>query len=94
MGWPILGDSVYGTARRGSEKPASGLQLLARRVIVPIAKSGPPVVVEAPAPAHMLEALKVCGFSGEADLARPLLAEVDEAPPAAEIDQDSPRDRR
>jgi tRNA pseudouridine32 synthase/23S rRNA pseudouridine746 synthase len=65
-GWPILGDSVYGPAQRGGEKPAAALQLLARRVSVPIAKSGPPVVVEAPAPAHMLAALIACGFSGEA----------------------------
>jgi len=66
QGWPILGDGVYGTAARGeAPKSAIGLQLLARRVCVPIAKSRPPIVVEAPAPAHMLAALTVCGFSGD-----------------------------
>jgi len=65
-GWPILGDGVYGTAVRGErERSAIGLQLLARRVCVPIAKSKPPIVVEAPAPAHMLDALIACGFSGD-----------------------------
>src|SRR6202035_1089089 len=63
QGWPIVGDSVYGTASRGD---ASGLrlQLLARRVSVPLAKTKPAIVVEAPAPAHMLEALALCGFAG------------------------------
>jgi tRNA pseudouridine32 synthase / 23S rRNA pseudouridine746 synthase len=65
-GWPILGDNVYGTAQKG-DIGTSGprLQLLARRVCVPIAKNGPPVVVEAPAPTHMLDALEICGFAGE-----------------------------
>ena len=66
QGWPILGDGVYGTAARGERpKSAIGLQVLARRVCVPIAKSKPPVVVEAPAPAHMLDALFACGFAGD-----------------------------
>jgi len=64
-GWPILGDVVYGTAASDGPKRAIGLQLLARRVCVPIARSGAPVVVEAPAPAHMLDALIACGFSGD-----------------------------
>jgi len=62
LGWPILGDSVYGGAARDGEP---GLQLLARRIEVPISKSKPAVVVEAPAPAHMLEALMDCGFAGD-----------------------------
>ncbi|WP_158812545.1 RluA family pseudouridine synthase [Methylocapsa sp. S129] len=66
QGWPILGDSVYGTAPRGNiSQSAPGLQLLARRVSVPLAKTGPPIVVEAPAPAHMLRALEICGFAGD-----------------------------
>ncbi len=64
-GWPILGDVIYGTAARGGPKPAVGLQWLARRVCVPIVRSGPPVTVEAPAPAHMLDALIACGFPGD-----------------------------
>jgi tRNA pseudouridine32 synthase/23S rRNA pseudouridine746 synthase len=65
QGWPILGDSVYGSATRSSEPQLGpGLQLLARRVAVPLAKGKPAMVVEAPAPAHMLAALTACGFAG------------------------------
>ncbi len=67
-GWPILGDRIYG--KQDDIKgvwAAAPLQLLARRIEVPISKSKPPVVVEAPAPAHMAEALAACGFSGEVD---------------------------
>jgi tRNA pseudouridine32 synthase/23S rRNA pseudouridine746 synthase len=76
LGWPILGDGVYGTAARGERgKTTIGLQLLARRVGVPIARSRPPIVVEAPAPAHMTAALAACGFSGDAPRA-PLQSET------------------
>jgi tRNA pseudouridine32 synthase/23S rRNA pseudouridine746 synthase len=61
-GWPILGDAVYGTAPRTDGPP---MHLHARRIEIPIAKSKPPVIVEAPAPAHMIEALNSCGFCGE-----------------------------
>ena len=64
QGWPIVGDSVYGTAPRG-EDSAVRLQLLARRISVPLAKTRPAIVVEAPAPAHMLAALTLCGFAGD-----------------------------
>ena len=60
QGWPILGDAIYG------ERADVPLQLLARKVVVPLSKSNPPVEVEAPAPPHMLEALAACGFAGEA----------------------------
>jgi tRNA pseudouridine32 synthase/23S rRNA pseudouridine746 synthase len=66
QGWPILGDSVYGSApRSGGPDPAATLQLLARRVSIPLAKSKPAIVVEASAPTHMLGALKACGFTGD-----------------------------
>jgi tRNA pseudouridine32 synthase/23S rRNA pseudouridine746 synthase len=58
-GWPILGDAVYGAL---AEAP---LQLLARRVEVPLAKGRPPIVVEAPTPSHMRETLAACGFAGD-----------------------------
>jgi tRNA pseudouridine32 synthase/23S rRNA pseudouridine746 synthase len=61
QGWPILGDSIYGAREAGVV-----LQLLARRVEVPLSKNKPPIIVEAPAPEHMLEALAACGFAGEA----------------------------
>ena len=58
-GWPILGDPIYGAR---DETP---LQLLARRVEVPLAKNSAPIVVEAPVPAHMRAALAACGFVGD-----------------------------
>ncbi len=60
QGWPILGDAIYGVA---TDVP---LQLLARKVVVPLAKAKPPIEIEAPAPPHMLAALAACGFAGEA----------------------------
>jgi tRNA pseudouridine32 synthase / 23S rRNA pseudouridine746 synthase len=59
QGWPIFGDAIYGGR---ADLP---LQLLARKVVVPLSKSKPPVEAEAPAPPHMLEALKGCGFAGD-----------------------------
>ena len=44
---------------------AVALQLLARRVEVPLSKNKPAIVVEAPAPAHMRETLAACGFAGD-----------------------------
>jgi tRNA pseudouridine32 synthase/23S rRNA pseudouridine746 synthase len=58
-GWPILGDRIYG------EAAAVPLQLLARRIEVPISKNKPPIVAEAPAPEHMRATLAACGFAGD-----------------------------
>ncbi len=59
QGWPILGDAIYG------ERADVPLQLLARKVVVPLSKTKPPVEVEAPAPPHMRETLAACGFAGD-----------------------------
>ncbi len=59
MGWPILGDPVYG---RGREAGAPPLHLHARAVAVPLQDSKPPVTTQAPAPEHMLAAIAACGF--------------------------------
>ncbi len=59
QGWPILGDAIYGAAADAS------LQLLARKVVVPLSNAKPPITIEAPAPPHMLEALAACGFEGD-----------------------------
>jgi tRNA pseudouridine32 synthase/23S rRNA pseudouridine746 synthase len=67
-GWPIVGDAIYGAGG------GVALQLLARRVEAPLYKNKPPIVVEAPAPAHMREALAACGFAGD-PLREPSLAE-------------------
>jgi len=59
MGWPIVGDPVYGTGQRGGDTP---LHLHARGIVVPISNNKPPVAVEAPMPAHMQDKLAACGF--------------------------------
>jgi tRNA pseudouridine32 synthase/23S rRNA pseudouridine746 synthase len=62
MGWPILGDNIYGTAPRFG---GPGLHLHAREVIVPIAKNRAPVHVTAPVAAHMRARLVACGWNRE-----------------------------
>jgi tRNA pseudouridine32 synthase/23S rRNA pseudouridine746 synthase len=62
MGWPIVGDSIYGSASRTA---GPGLHLHAREVVVPLYKNRPPVAVSAPVPLQMQERLRVCGWQGE-----------------------------
>jgi tRNA pseudouridine32 synthase/23S rRNA pseudouridine746 synthase len=59
MGWPILGDSVYGTAPRAG---GPGLHLHAREIVVPLYKNRAPIKVVAPVPPHMQAALRACGW--------------------------------
>ena len=59
MGWPILGDAIYGTASR---KDGSILHLHAREVVVPLYKNRAPICIVAPSPAHMRAALAQCGW--------------------------------
>jgi tRNA pseudouridine32 synthase/23S rRNA pseudouridine746 synthase len=59
MGWPIVGDAIYGTApREGGDM----LHLHAREISVPLSKNKPPVQVTAPVPEHMRERLMQCGW--------------------------------
>jgi tRNA pseudouridine32 synthase / 23S rRNA pseudouridine746 synthase len=63
MGWPIVGDAIYGKA------PRSGgpiLHLHAREVVVPLYKNRAPIRVVAPVPEHMRVALERCGWKEEA----------------------------
>jgi len=62
MGWPVVGDAVYGTAPRTGGPP---LHLHAREVVVPINPKRDPVHVVAPVPEHMRAALTACGWRGE-----------------------------
>jgi len=62
MGWPIVGDAIYGSAPR---QGGPGLQLLSREVVVPLYKNRDPIRVTAPVPAHMRERLQACGWAGE-----------------------------
>ena len=62
MGFPIFGDNIYGNGPRFGEPK---LHLHARQIVIPISRNKPPVVVTAPAPAHLHERLKLCGWNGE-----------------------------
>jgi len=62
IGWPVVGDAVYGTAPRVGGPP---LHLHAREVVVPLHPKREPVQVIAPVPAHMRAALTACGWDGE-----------------------------
>jgi len=62
MGFPIVGDTIYGTAPRVG---GPTLHLHSREIVVPISKNKPPVVTTAPVPAHMRELLAACGWRGE-----------------------------
>jgi tRNA pseudouridine32 synthase/23S rRNA pseudouridine746 synthase len=66
MNFPILGDSIYGTAPRFH---GPGLHLHARSVSVPLYPKKPPILVEAPVPEHMRERVRACGVipDGAAD---------------------------
>ncbi len=63
MGWPIVGDSVYGGASR-TDTP--GLNLHAREIVVPLYKNRAPIRVSAPVPSHMQQLLRACGWPGDA----------------------------
>lgn len=62
MGWPIIGDSVYGSAPRTG---GPGLHLHAREIVVPLYNNRAPIRVTAPAPPHMHCLLQACGWPGE-----------------------------
>jgi tRNA pseudouridine32 synthase / 23S rRNA pseudouridine746 synthase len=62
MGWPILGDAIYGNAPRHG---GPVLHLHAREVVVPLYKNRPPIRVTAPVPGHMRAALARCGWREE-----------------------------
>ena len=60
MGYPILGDPIYGAAPRSG---GPGLQLHARALSLPLYPKKPPIRVEAPPPEHMRAGLDACGFT-------------------------------
>jgi len=62
MGWPILGDTIYGTAPRTG---GPMLHLHAREIVVPLYKNRAPIRVSAPVPLHMRAALAECGWKGD-----------------------------
>jgi tRNA pseudouridine32 synthase / 23S rRNA pseudouridine746 synthase len=62
MGWPIVGDTIYGNAPRTG---GPGLHLHAREIIVPLYKNRAPIRVVAPVRPLMRERLTLCGRQGE-----------------------------
>ena len=82
MGWPILGDAMYGTAPR---QGGPTLHLHAREIAVPLYKNREPIHVVAPVPEHMRERLAQCGWDGEERRAR--ACPPREANPQRRIDQ-------
>jgi tRNA pseudouridine32 synthase/23S rRNA pseudouridine746 synthase len=66
MGWPILGDNIYGKAPRHAHLHGGPvLHLHAREVVVPLYKNRYPIKVTAPVPEHMRERLAQCGWREE-----------------------------
>ncbi|MGL4729894.1 MAG: RluA family pseudouridine synthase [Bosea sp. (in: a-proteobacteria)] len=63
MGWPILGDPIYGT---GDRFALPSLCLHAREISLPIFPKKPPLVVTAPPPGHMQSAMQTCGYIPQA----------------------------
>ena len=61
-GWPIVGDNIYGNGPRFGEPR---LHLHSREIVIPISRNKEPVRVVAPAPEHMRERLRACGWNGE-----------------------------
>jgi len=59
MGWPILGDAIYGDAVRSAEPV---LHLHARAIEVPLYPKREAIRVEAPFPQRMQAALGACGL--------------------------------
>jgi tRNA pseudouridine32 synthase/23S rRNA pseudouridine746 synthase len=72
MGWPIVGDAIYGTAPRSGGPP---LHLHAREIAVPLYPKREPVRVVAPVPQPMREALAAYGWRGE-EAAPPVLSKA------------------
>ena len=62
MGWPILGDTIYGHAPR---QGGPGLHLHAREIVVPLYRNRPPIRVSAPLPPHLHERFRACGWQNE-----------------------------
>ena len=62
MGWPIVGDNIYGHGPRFGEPR---LHLHSREIVVPLSKNKEPVRVTAPVPPHLHERLRACGWQGE-----------------------------
>lgn len=66
MGWPIVGDNIYGEAPRFG---GPGLHLHAREIVVPLYPKREAIHVIAPLPQHMHERFAACGWREDAPAA-------------------------
>ena len=73
MGWPIVGDTIYGRALRSG---GPGLHLHAREIVVPLYKNRAPIRITAPVPPHMRERLLQCGWDEEREIAQSSLRDA------------------
>ena len=64
MGWPIVGDSIYGNAPRTG---GPTMHLHAREIVVPLYKNRDPIRIIAPVPEHMRERLTLCGWEDKSE---------------------------
>jgi len=55
-GCPVIGDRLYGYVAPGQQ-----LHLQSHAIVLPLSRNKPPIRVEAPPPAHMMQALAACG---------------------------------
>lgn len=62
MGWPIVGDAIYGNAPRTGGRI---MHLHAREIVMPLYKNRDPIRVIAPVPEHMRKRLTLCGWEVE-----------------------------
>jgi tRNA pseudouridine32 synthase / 23S rRNA pseudouridine746 synthase len=63
MGWPIVGDNIYGSAPRIG---GPVLHLHSREIAVPLYPKREAIRVSAPVPEHMRERLEMCGWAVDA----------------------------
>jgi tRNA pseudouridine32 synthase / 23S rRNA pseudouridine746 synthase len=59
MGWPIIGDTIYGRAPRLGGAPQ---HLHAHGIVIPLYPKRDPIEITAPVPLHMRERLALCGW--------------------------------
>jgi RluA family pseudouridine synthase len=65
IGCPVVGDPVYGHRKKDGTEAAEPLHLHSRSISMPLSPSRPPIVVTAPVPAHMQDALAACGYKAK-----------------------------
>jgi tRNA pseudouridine32 synthase/23S rRNA pseudouridine746 synthase len=67
LGFPIVGDPIYGDGGKSLGAAPGSLQLHARAIRIPLSKNKPPVEVEACIPLHMRDLLSACGWTQARD---------------------------